>query len=163
MNVSSDNISMISVMGDAPSSAAARGRMLEPNLVAGARMCEYVFDSCAFFTDAEMVSANESALFVLITDVTEEGRLEGSMDVAERSVMGPECSFWAAVIAERVEGARVVESAVGSAMTRVDALRDTDTNVRLDCILMVFMLDIIVLLLFQRQLLTTGTLMFGLF
>ena len=53
----------------------------------------------------------------------------------------------AAVMTERVEGARDVESVVGSAMTRVDALREDDTavNLRRTWFRMIFMLDSIIL------------------
>lgn len=58
-------------------------------------------------------------------DLTEDGTLAGSMDFEEiglvdKIVIGPECSFCAAVMVERVEGANV-SSGEGSAITSVDA------------------------------------------
>jgi len=52
----------------------------------------------------------------------EDGVWDGSEDeeVRLRRVMGPEWSFWAAVMAEHVAGASVEEED-GSAITRVEA------------------------------------------
>jgi len=59
--------------------------------------------------------------------VIADGMVEGSVvvsvvEVRLRRVMGPEWSFWAAVMAEHVAGARVVV-VDGSAIRRVEAWR----------------------------------------
>jgi hypothetical protein len=65
------------------------------------------------------------SLAVLSTDVMEGGRVVVSSDgFVLRIVMGPEWSFCAAVMEERVAGARDVDDGgVGSAMMSVDADR----------------------------------------
>jgi len=50
----------MSVMGEQFNAAAARGKTLDPNFVAGAIMCENEYVSCAFLTAAAIVSARES-------------------------------------------------------------------------------------------------------
>ena len=50
----------------------------------------------------------------------EEGTVAGSMALLDMRVMGPECSFRAAVMAASVEGASADASSVGSAMMSVD-------------------------------------------
>jgi len=105
--------------------------------------------SCAFWTEAEIVSANESDWLVLIMDDTADGTLEGSMGVEDKSVMGPEWSFWAAVMVERVAGARDVPS-VGSAMMRVDALRIRIAEHNLRCVCLVIVESIFICVCFDE-------------
>lgn len=74
-----------------------------------------------------MVSAKMEEGLELRMVVTDGGRLVVvSRDgLVLRIVIGPEWSFWAAVMEARVAGAREVElGGVGSAMMRVDADRD---------------------------------------
>lgn len=53
----------------------------------------------------------------------DDGTTDGSMDVFSMRVIGPECSFCAALMAASVEGASADASLAGSAIMRVDAHR----------------------------------------
>jgi len=77
-------------MGEQFSAAAARGKTLDPNFVAGAIMCENEFISCAFFTDAAIVSARESDWFVFMIVDIDDGTVDGLMFVFDNNVIGPE-------------------------------------------------------------------------
>jgi len=71
----------------------------------------------------EAVSARIDGRLAFSMWVIVEGMVEGSVGEGVdrvRRVMGPEWSFWAAVMAEQVAGARVVV-VDGSAIMRVEA------------------------------------------